>query len=300
MHQRVPVWRNVSPKSVRFQLARDGGISDKAAEPVAADAREGKDGKRNALLKLIAGIIGVPFGELRQRDRQRRIRRRIRLGTSIVAVMVVGGLIYTAGADAGLTVWLGEAIRGSLDQHELSVFRRVHSDAEIGKAAARLREGLLGVFRERLQDGWISTWPSKGHTSEVWSHSQALFAIYRMSDRNDAQREFLPALETPFASSLEINTSHPRFITKPHKRYRWIDLDGVEFDTSLPLFWLAAAQGAALARLICLKVTNATTSCGITSMFRKFSKNIVQPTAAAGTCFRRKRILMKITSTRQR
>ena len=81
MHQRVPVWRNVSPKPVRFQLARDGGISDKAAEPVAADAREGKDGKRNALLKLIAGIIGVPFGELRQRDRQRRIRRRIRLGT---------------------------------------------------------------------------------------------------------------------------------------------------------------------------------------------------------------------------
>jgi len=33
----------------------------------------------------------------------------------------------------------------------------------------------------------------------------------------------------------------------PRRRYRWIDLDGVEFDTSPPLLWLAAAQGAALA-----------------------------------------------------
>src|SRR5438128_7080248 len=114
MHQRVPVWRNVSPKSVRFQLARDGGISDKTAEPLAADVREGKDGKRNALLKLIAGIIGVPFDELRQRDRQRRIRRRIHLGASIVAMVAVMGLIYTAVADAGSPVLLGEAIRTSL------------------------------------------------------------------------------------------------------------------------------------------------------------------------------------------
>src|SRR4051812_38796570 len=48
------------------------------AEPIAADAREGKDGKRNALLKLVAGIIGVSYDQLRQRERQRRIRQRIR------------------------------------------------------------------------------------------------------------------------------------------------------------------------------------------------------------------------------
>ena len=235
------------PQAVRFQLARDGEISNKPAEPLAADAREGKDGKRNALLKLIAGIIGVPFGELRQRDRKRRIRRRIRLGISIAAMIVAAGLIYTAVADAGLNVSFGEAIRTSLDQHELSVFRGVHSDAEIRKTAARLRGELLGVLRQRLQDGWISAkTPSEGHTSDIWSHSQALFAIYRMSDYNDAQREFLPALEIPFASSLEINTPHPSFISQAYRRYRWNDLEGVEYDKSTPVLWIAAAQGAAL------------------------------------------------------
>jgi hypothetical protein len=237
------------PKAVRFQLTRDGEISNEAAEPLAADAREGKDGKRNALLKLIAGIIGVPFDELRQRDRQRRIRQRIRLGASIAAIMVAGGLIYTAVADAGLNVSLGDAIRTSLDRHELSVFRRVHSDAEIRKTAVRLRDDLIGVLWERLHDGWISARPpNASHTSEIWAHSQALCAVYRMSDYNNAQREFLQALEMPFASSLETHkTDHPFYVKEPHRRYRWIDLDGAEFDTSLPVLWLAAAQGAALA-----------------------------------------------------
>src|SRR3954471_657134 len=57
------------------------------AEPIAADAREGKDGKRNAVLKLIAGIAGVPYDELRQRDRQRQMRRRVRLVASGVGAL---------------------------------------------------------------------------------------------------------------------------------------------------------------------------------------------------------------------
>jgi hypothetical protein len=97
------------------------------------------------------------------------------------------------------------------------------------------------VFRERLKDGWISAAPpSVSYTSEIWAHFQALFAIFQMPDHAEAQREFLPALETPFAPSLEIN--------QPHRRYRWIDLDGAEHDKSTPLLWIAAAQGAALAR----------------------------------------------------
>src|SRR5204863_2521973 len=46
------------PKAVLVRLDDRGDLSDEPAEPIAADAREGKDGKRNALLKLIAGIIG--------------------------------------------------------------------------------------------------------------------------------------------------------------------------------------------------------------------------------------------------
>lgn len=229
------------PKAVLHRLNAQGELSDEPAEPIAADAREGKDGKRNALLKLIAGIVGVPYDELRQRERQRQIRQRVRLAASIAAGALAAVLIYVAVADVGVNVPLGETIRTSLDRQELSVFRRVPSDAEVRETAARLRGQLLGVFRERLKDGWISAAPpSVRYASEIWAHSQALFAIFRMPDYPEARREFLPALEIPFAPSLEINASH--------RRYRWIDLDGAEHDKSTPLLWIAAAQGAALAK----------------------------------------------------
>lgn len=228
------------PKAALLRVDQAGELSSEPAEPIAADAREGKDGKRNALLKLIAGIVGVPYDELRQRERQRQIRQRIRRATFVAGALVAATMIFAAVADVGVNVPLGESIRATLDRHELSIFRRVHSDAEIRKAAARLRGELLGVFRGRLQDGWISAAPPKvTATSEIWAHSQALFGIYRMPDNREAQREFLPGLESPFASTLEIN--------EPHRRYRWIDLDGVEYDKSTPVLWIAAAQGAALA-----------------------------------------------------
>src|SRR3954468_19224313 len=73
------------PEAARLQVNELGDLSSEPAEPIAADAREGKDGKRNALLKLIAGIIGVPYDELRQRERQRQVRRQIRLAATAVA-----------------------------------------------------------------------------------------------------------------------------------------------------------------------------------------------------------------------
>src|SRR4051812_11091921 len=49
------------PKAALLRVDERGELSEEPAEPIAADAREGKDGKRNALLKLIAGIVGVPY-----------------------------------------------------------------------------------------------------------------------------------------------------------------------------------------------------------------------------------------------
>jgi hypothetical protein len=229
------------PRAVLVRLNERGELSEEPAEPIAADAREGKDGKQNALLKLIAGIVGVPYDELRQRERQRQVRQRIRLAASVTAGVLGVLLVYLAVADVGVNLPAGEMIRTNLDRNELSLFRGVHSNSEVQATAARLRGELLGVFRQRLDNNWISAAPPDvNRTSEIWAHSQALFAIFRMPDYPQAQREFLPALETPFAPSLEIN--------EPHRRYRWIDLDGVEYDKSTPVLWIAAAQGAALAK----------------------------------------------------
>jgi hypothetical protein len=63
------------PKAFRPE---DGG----ALELVAADTRKGKDGFRNALLKLVAGLISVNAGALQDRDRRRRNGRRLLAGAA--------------------------------------------------------------------------------------------------------------------------------------------------------------------------------------------------------------------------
>jgi len=57
------------PPALRFAVAADGTLTDRRADPLAADARQGKDGRSAARLKLIAGILGVGFDDLRRRKR---------------------------------------------------------------------------------------------------------------------------------------------------------------------------------------------------------------------------------------
>ena len=66
-------------------LTEAGDISEQPVEPIAADAREGRDGRRDGLLKLIAGLLGVGFDELRQRERRRRLWQRARYATAGLA-----------------------------------------------------------------------------------------------------------------------------------------------------------------------------------------------------------------------
>jgi tetratricopeptide (TPR) repeat protein len=62
-------------------------------EPLAADARKSGDGKRNAFLKLLAGLIGVQYDELRQREQVRRQKRLLVLaGAASVGFLLMTGL----------------------------------------------------------------------------------------------------------------------------------------------------------------------------------------------------------------
>jgi tetratricopeptide (TPR) repeat protein len=60
-----------------------------APDPIAADARLGKDGRTGALLKLVAGIIGVGLDDLVRREQQRRQRRLVAITTAAIAGMAV-------------------------------------------------------------------------------------------------------------------------------------------------------------------------------------------------------------------
>ncbi|MEJ2153830.1 MAG: TIR domain-containing protein [Desulfobacteraceae bacterium] len=59
-------------------------------EPLACDLRKGAERRHDAKLRLVAGIVGLPFDALKRRDRQRR--RRLAIGGSIAAVLLLAGI----------------------------------------------------------------------------------------------------------------------------------------------------------------------------------------------------------------
>jgi hypothetical protein len=69
----------------------DGGL-----EPIAGDVRKGRDGFRNAWLKVVAGLIGVNAGALQDRDRKRQRMQRLRTGLGVTAAslaLALGGAV---------------------------------------------------------------------------------------------------------------------------------------------------------------------------------------------------------------
>ncbi|MEO9091563.1 MAG: TIR domain-containing protein [Rhodanobacter sp.] len=81
---------------LRFQLDPDGQSTSQRAEPIAADARADKDGKGNAKLKLIAGLLDVGFDTLKQRELRRRNRRLAVITAFAVAMMAITSTLAVA------------------------------------------------------------------------------------------------------------------------------------------------------------------------------------------------------------
>lgn len=81
------------PPALRFALDADGAVTATPAEALAADAREAGDGKRYALLKVAAGMLGVGLDDLVRRDAQRRTRSASVLAASSLAV--AGAFAFT-------------------------------------------------------------------------------------------------------------------------------------------------------------------------------------------------------------
>lgn len=70
-------------------------LSGDKLEPLAADARKGKDGFRNAWLKIIAGLIGVTPGQLIDRDKKRRQARALSAAAFWVVLALAGAGAYS-------------------------------------------------------------------------------------------------------------------------------------------------------------------------------------------------------------
>jgi hypothetical protein len=86
------------PAALRSTVARTSGDDGERIDPLAADVRSGQGGRAEALLKLVAGVLGLNLDQLRQRDLQRRRRRWV----AAIAAALLGMGITSA---LGLYAW---------------------------------------------------------------------------------------------------------------------------------------------------------------------------------------------------
>ena len=230
------------PPAVRFQVI-DGQVTTEPAEPIAADARPGKDGKTNALLKLLSGVMGVGYDELRRRERQRQRQRQVRFAGLGVLGLFLMALVYVAVADAGLNLPASARIRTALDRNEASVFRAARSNGEIRQAASTMRQELVQALkRSQTQKGGIpsSLNPAAKTSFEYWSNGQALTAAFSAAELSDPDaRQLLKGFEEQFEAGSTIEGADGR-------KYGWRAHPKEERTQAEPVIWTVAALAGAL------------------------------------------------------
>jgi len=110
-------------------------------EPLAADFRREGDGKRLAFLKIVAGLTGLPFDALVQRDAQRQLRHvtAITLG-ALAMVLVMAGLLVVA-----------RRARTEAERERVQAeHRRADAEGLVEFMLTNLRDQLKGVGRPEV------------------------------------------------------------------------------------------------------------------------------------------------------
>ena len=159
-------------------------------EPLAADVTPGGDGKRNAMLKIAAGLLGVGVDELKRRDAQRQVR--------LLSAIAAGSL-----AIAALTI--GLAIFAMIARQE-SEIRRHQGEKLIGFMLGDLRNKLEPIGKLDVLDAvgdqamdYFKVLGRHGTPQEMLDRAKALRQI---GDVRFNQGHLAPAL-TAFKQSLE-------------------------------------------------------------------------------------------------
>jgi tetratricopeptide (TPR) repeat protein len=161
------------PLALRFRLDDAGNLSNTPVMHIAADLRPNADGKRLALLKLLAGLTGLQLDELVRRETQRRMQRLTTLAAGSVGVAVLtGGLALYANAQRV------EAVR---QRAEADAQRRVAvQESAAAKAAA---------------DFLVSTFSPSNPGTENPRTMTALTILERSADRARTELAKQPAIQ---------------------------------------------------------------------------------------------------------
>lgn len=183
-------------------------------DPLAADVSELADGKRGAMLKIAAGLLGVGIDDLKQRDAQRRLR--------------VRGAI-TAASLAITLITVGFAISAQLAREESEV-RRAQAEGLISFMLGDLRAKLEPVGRLDVLDAvgdeameYFAAVGERGTAQEVFARAMAVRQIGEVRFRQGRLSE---AQET-FEESRDV--AEALFVSEPDNNEYLFELGQAEF-----------------------------------------------------------------------
>ncbi|HKV65022.1 MAG TPA: toll/interleukin-1 receptor domain-containing protein [Rhodanobacteraceae bacterium] len=203
--------------ALRFALDADGELSNRRAEPIAADIRPGHDSKPTAKLRLIAGMLGVGFDTLIQREAHRRRRR---------------ALLITAAALLGMAIASVLAINAVIARNEARQ-RQAQTEQALNYMLGDLHDKLKGVGRLDLMASvtdkalalFAASKPGSMTDDELTQQSRALVQIGQI--RLD-EAQYAPAMDAfrrADQRSVELTTRYPdngRFLFDRAQAEYWI------------------------------------------------------------------------------
>lgn len=176
----LPDTEECFPPALRNKVDEEGRITDQRVEPIAADIRDSRDGRRLSVLKLTAGILGVNFDELRQRERTRRAQTIgvWSLGAAVLAT-ILATLVVQGGREKGARI---------LADRQL-VTEKVKVSAK--ESDRKLAEGLRLIDEGDFESGVASIAKSLRHNPDNQAAVAAL--TWTLTERPFPIRKSLPS-----------------------------------------------------------------------------------------------------------
>ncbi len=169
-------------------------------EPLAADATTNGDGKRNAMLKIAAGLLGVGVDDLKRRDAQRQARfwATVAFGALFIAAITIGLAIYAFNAK------------------KESEMRRQQAESLIGFMLGDLRKKLEPIGKLELLDSvgdqaisYFATLGDRGTPKEMLARAVALKQIGDVRFNQGKLKPALIAFEQSLAQARALYKADP-------------------------------------------------------------------------------------------
>ncbi|MEM7069524.1 MAG: TIR domain-containing protein, partial [Pseudomonadota bacterium] len=180
------------PNALRFKMGKSGKLTKTRTEPIAADVREEADGRDNALLKLIAGVLAVNFNDLKQRE-VAEARKRTRRAQLLAACM---GVLAIVAVGAGWFAWAQMKFADhqagiAAKQRDLAVVAKLDADRERDRSEASRKEAnkQKGIAEEKKKEAELSAEEAKKQQAIAQAQKNVAIQQQRLAEKERLNAE---------------------------------------------------------------------------------------------------------------